>query len=131
MIADWEFYTDKYRGIAITDEFEYARLSIRADAELDFYTLGRASRNTNLEAVKLAACAVAEQVQVWEKAMASASSTGAELQSETVGSYSRTFRSSDDIRAEAKRSIREAVEKYLAHTGLLYRGVSSCMHRTL
>ena len=65
--ADFEFYTIKYMGSSI-NEMDFPRLSLRASSFLDYYTLGRASQNPDLEALKMACCALAEQYQIIEQA---------------------------------------------------------------
>ena len=134
--ADFEFYTNKYMGTAI-DLPDFARLALRASSFLDYYTQGRAAQNPELEALKMACCAVAEQYQIIEQAQAMArkslaeslKSEGGEVQSESVGSWSKTFRSAGDsagsaasVAANAQASLAAAARQYLAGTGLLYRG---------
>lgn len=129
--ADFDYYQTVFMGVQITDIATYERYATRAAIELDYYTIGKASKNADLDAVKMAACAVAEQYQIIDKANAAASSEAGELQSESVGSYSRTYRSAADSAMAAKMSIKGVIEHYLAATGLLYRGAPVCIHRTL
>ena len=134
--ADYEYYTTTYLGTAIK-EADFPHLSLRASSFLDYYTQGRAAQNSDLDAIKMACCAVSEQYQVIDTARAlaqkalssSLSSEGCELQSQTVGSWSKTYRSAGDSVAQATASASSAQEllanvasQYLAGTGLLYRG---------
>ena len=134
--ADYEYYTTTYLGTAIK-EADFPHLSLRASSFLDYYTQGRAAQNSDLDAIKMACCAVSEQYQVIDTARAlaqkalssSLSSEGGELQSQTVGSWSKTYRSAGDSAAQATASAPSAQEllanvasQYLAGTGLLYRG---------
>ena len=126
--ADYEYYTTTYLGTAIK-EADFPHLSLRASSFLDYYTQGRAAQNSDLDAIKMACCAVSEQYQVIDTARAlaqkalssSLSSEGGELQSQTVGSWSKTYRSAGDSAAQATASANVA-SQYLAGTGLLYRG---------
>lgn len=133
--ADYNFYYDVYHGTLSEEEFDW--LSARADAFLDYYTQNRAREHAELEAVKMACCALTDRYKLIEDAQAfSRKATAAnleagtgELQSESVGGYSRTFRSSGDSALAALKAAEEArsglvgiVREYLAHTGLLYRG---------
>lgn len=132
--ADYDFYFDTYHGTVSAEDF--CRLAVRASAFLDYYTQNRAKDNAELEAVKMATCALVDRYKLIEDAqelarknVAVGLSDDAELQSESVGGYSRTFRSSGDsslaaLKAadEARRSLAEVAREYLAHTGLLYRG---------
>lgn len=134
--ADYEYYITTYLGTAIK-EADFPRLSLRASSFLDYYTQGRAAQNSDLNALKMACCAVSEQYQVIDTARAlaqkalssSLSSEGGELQSQTVGNWSKTYRGAGDSAAQAtasassaKASLADAARQYLAGTGLLYRG---------
>ena len=139
--ADYEYYTNAYLG-QIISEFDFPRLSLRASAYLDYCTLGRASRNADLGALKMACCALAEQYQMIETAQQAANKSisaaletgGGEVQSETVGSWSRSFRSGGDTAKTVltaaqtgQASLSSVAAQYLTGTGLLYRG--RCCHK--
>lgn len=134
--ADFDYYKTVYMGTAIND-VDFPRLAIRASSFLDYYTQGRAEKNTGLDALKMACCAVAEQQQIIDKARelsqkslsAGVESGGAEVQSESVGSWSKSFRSGGDsagaaasVAANARESLAAVAREYLYGTGLLYRG---------
>lgn len=134
--ADFEYYITKYMGTAIEPERFYT-FALRASSFLDYYTQGRAAENADLDAVKMACCALAEQYQVIEQAQALANknlsaaieSDGGEVQSETVGSWSKSYRSGGDsagaaasVAANAQASLAAVARQYLSGTGLLYRG---------
>ena len=132
--ADYQYYKNTYLGTAI-QETDFPRLALRASSFLDYYTQGRAAKNPDMEALKMACCALAEQFQTVDAAhkMAqkalSSSQGGAEPQSQSVGSWSKTYRSAGDSAKQATEAAQLAqgtlfvvAQKYLAHTGLLYRG---------
>ena len=134
--ADYEYYTTTYLGTAIK-EADFPHLSLRASSFLDYYTQGRAAQNSDLDAIKMACCAVSEQYQVIDTARAlaqkalssSLSSEGGELQSQTVGSWSKTYRSGGESAQQAttaaqaaQASLASVAAQYLSSTGLLYRG---------
>ena len=135
--ADYEYYTTTYLGTAIKED-DFPRLALRASSFLDYYTQGRAAQNSDLDALKMACCAVAEQYQYIDTAQALAqkslstsleSGENGELQSQTVGSWSKTYRSGGDSAQQALSSVQAAqaslsaiVQQYLSGTGLLYRG---------
>ena len=139
--ADYEYYTTTYLGTAIKED-DFPRLSLRASSFLDYYTQGRAAKNADLDVLKMACCAVAEQYQYIDTAQALAqkslsasleSGESGELQSQTVGSWSKTYRSGGDSAQQAlssmqaaKASLASIVQQYLAGTGLLYRGRGCC-----
>lgn len=133
--ADYEYYTTTYLGTAIK-EADFPRLSLRASSFLDYYTQGRAARNAKLDALKMCCCAIAEQYQyidiakaLAQKSLTSSLESNGELQSQTVGSWSKTYRSGGDSAQQALSSVQTAqatlaaiAQQYLAGTGLLYRG---------
>lgn len=137
--ADYEYYTDTYLGTAI-QEADFPRLSLRASGFLDYYTQGRSAQNADLDALKMACCAVAEQYQyidaaqaLAQKSLTASLESKGELQSQTVGSWSKTYRSGGDSAQQALSSVQTAqsalgsvVQQYLAGTGLLYRGRGCC-----
>lgn len=139
--ADYEYYTTTYLGTAI-DEANFPRLALRASTFLDYYTQGRAAQNPDLDALKMACCAVAEQYQSIDLARKAALNAlqnsanvgeGGELQSQSVGSWSKTYRSGGESAQQAlssaqtaKVSLAAVAQQYLGATGLLYRGRGCC-----
>ncbi len=96
--ADFEYYANTYLGTAI-EYNDFSRLSLRASAFLDYYTQGRAAKNAKLDALKMCCCAIAEQYQyidtakaLAQKSITSSLENNGELQSQTVGSWSKTYR---------------------------------------
>ena len=133
--ADFEYYANTYLGTAI-EYNDFSRLSLRASAFLDYYTQGRAAKNAELDALKMCCCAIAEQYQyidtakaLAQKSITSSLENNGERQSQTVGSWSKTYRSGGDSAQQALSSVQTAqaalatiAQQYLAGTGLLYRG---------
>ena len=135
--ADYAYYTATYLGTAIA-EADFPRLALRASDYIDYMTRAKAAKATEesvLDALSKACCAVAEHIQVEERnaAVAAGSAERAisggsgELKSESVGGYSVSYTTGADYanantakaEADARRSI---LIRYLANTGLLYRG---------
>ena len=133
--ADFEYYANTYLGTDI-EYNDFSRLSLRASAILDYYTQGRAAKNAELDALKMCCCAIAEQYQyidtakaLAQKSITSSLENNGELQSQTVGSWSKTYRSGGDSAQQALSSVQTAqaalatiAQQYLAGTGLSYRG---------
>lgn len=131
--ADYDYYANEYFGRAISVG-DFPRLALRASQYIDYITMGKAREG--LETVKMCCCALAEQYQAIEtaqelaqKSLSAGAADGAEVQSETVGSWSRSYRSGGDSAqsaaqaAQAGRSVLlDTARQYLANTGLLYRG---------
>ncbi len=135
--ADYAFYKNEYFGMAINEE-DFSRLALRASQFLDYYTQGRAEKNPELKPLKMACCALAEQYKtidatqmLMDKSLQDALSPSGqqEVSSETVGGWSRSYRSSADnanaaLQAAQKGnvSLASVANLYLANTGFLYRG---------
>lgn len=137
--ADYDYYRNEYFGVSI-QEADFQRLALHASQYIDYITQGRAERHSGLEAVKMCCCALAEQYQTIEtakelaqKSLSAGAVDGAEVQSETVGAWSRSYRLGGDSAqsaaqaAEAGRSVLlDTARRYLNNTGLLYRGGRRC-----
>lgn len=135
--ADFDFYKSMYGGTAIAEQSKFDAMALRASVYLDYITMGKAKNVPELEAVKLACCALAEQYQAIAALYAGASAAfeaeSAGMQSQSVGSYSVTYRDPGDsarasmeTAAELNNGLKTIAMQYLAHTGLLYRGGGFC-----
>lgn len=134
--ADYDYYSNVYLGTAISSD-DFPRLAMRASAFLDYATMGRAAKHADLDAVKMACCAVADDYQTIATARAlankslsasleAASGGTGELQSQSVGSWSKTYRSGGssasealEVTANSKEALHNTAAMYLAGTGLL------------
>ena len=110
--ADFQYYKDTFLGNVI-EEIEFPRLSLRASEYIDAHTGGVIPRLSAIpEEVQKATCAVAEKIQTYE--------SEAEVASESVGSYSVTYKTSN---ATYEQELGKVLRLYLGNTGLLYRGL--------
>nr|DAE36234.1 MAG TPA: Head Tail Connector Protein [Caudoviricetes sp.] len=141
MYACFDYYYDVYGGRAIEAD-DFCRLSVRASSFIDYCTMGRAKNHADMDEVKMCCCALAEQYGLIESAQtlaqkstaSAAASDSGEVQSESVGGWSRSFRSGGDSASAALKSAESAkaalmstVTEYLANTGLLRaRGYGPC-----
>ena len=125
MFADYVFYEEVFHGDLLTGE-EFPKYADRADVWLEYFTRGRVSRpdlpETVFTAVKKAECAVADALRMSGPPSADRDPA---VQKETVGDYSVSFRSAAELDAETRNRISGIIARYLAHTGLLYRGISA------
>lgn len=137
--ADMAYYTNEYLGTLISDD-DWDRLALRASSYIDYLTMGRAEKEVDKWKTQLAnaCCALAEQYQQVETAQKLAQkslsaayefSGNIETQSETVGSWTRNYRSGGataisaaNAMTTAKTELYTVAAQYLATTGLLYRG---------
>lgn len=135
MYADYEFYTTEYYGSMIP-EADYNAAAERGSEYIDYITRNGASAEGLSEsaqtAIKKCNCALAEAYTVINKAKSAAVSDNGELASQTVGAWSATYRSGAEIAKDSESSLYAIATRYLAATGLLYRGGKcSCICPTL
>lgn len=131
--ADYGFYAAEYCGEAIESR-DFPRLALRASSFLDSVTMGRAKKHPDVYELKMACCALAEQYQSIETAQRAAqkslsvtlNSANGEVSSETVGSWSRSYRSGGDSAASVLSAVQnshaalvDTAKIYLASTDLL------------
>ena len=107
--ADYEFYTKEYKGSTIPEK-AFDGLALKASFFIDYITFNRVKAPV-IDQVKLAVCAVAEEIQKHEKNDGKSS--------ESVGKHSVTY----NTKGTVDRKKISAANMYLAHTGLLYRGL--------
>lgn len=131
--ADYDYYANEYFGRAIKVE-DFPRLALHASQYIDYITRGRAQ--DGMEPVRMCCCALAERYQTIEaarelaqKSLSAGAADGAEVQSQTVGGWSRAYRSGGDSAQSAaqaeevsRSALLDTARQYLANTGLLYRG---------
>lgn len=133
--ADYDFYKNDYFGRAVS-VLDFPRLALRASQYIDYITQGRAEKKADIEAVRMCCCEMAERYQtidaaqeLAQKSLAAANENETEVQSETVGSWSRSYRSGGESAHSAaqaeeagKAALYAIAQRHLARTGLLYRG---------
>lgn len=114
MYADYNFYADTYLGTV--SEPEHARLAVRAAAHIDRITFGRAktATGTDLEAVKMAECAVVDELDLQAR--------GGIVTSETNDGISRSYAAGSVVKSNTRR-IYDAAAVFLQGTNLLFTGV--------
>lgn len=135
--ADYDFYLNDYYGNAVTLE-DFPRLCERASDYVRAATRGISDKvtGTALEAVKKCACAIADAL-LDESIMAAGAFSGEQaVSSETVGGWSRSYRSASlataDVEYIEKRK-RDALRLYLgnlpAFRSLFAVRSQRCVHR--
>lgn len=130
--ADYEFYQNEYFGTAIQADFP--RYAQQASFFLDYCTLGRAKAHPELWELKMACCALADKYEelsisqsLTRKNLEMAlSSDEAEVSSESVGSWSKSYRSAGESASGISKAVKdsraelfEIARIYLANTGLM------------
>lgn len=114
--ADYEFYTDTYLGTAISSA-NFGKLALRASAVIDRITFNRIIAET--DAIKMATCAVAEEIQNNEK------NGNSGIQSESIGSNSVTYVKGAKATLTDDQKLEQAARLYLDSTGLMFKGFLS------
>lgn len=115
--CDYAYYTDTFKGTKLSAD-EWTTAAERAADFIVYITLNKAT--DDYDAVKRCNCALAEVYADMENARLNAPS-GA-LASESVGAYSVSYRSGADILQSYGAEAKSVCARYLAPTGLLYRG---------
>lgn len=118
MYADYNFYENNFKGTLVPFEV-YDSFNRDASVFIDYITLNRTKNLEKIpDEVKMATCTVIEYMY------RITDGTGiAPLQlksSESVGDYQVSYQQIDNAAIESL--YYRAAKKYLAHTGLLYRG---------
>lgn len=115
MYVDYSFYEMEYGGKVPQEDF--INLEVKASGIINYYTFNRIEILT--QGVKFAICELVDCLaDEYKKA------NEKEIQSETVGSHSVTYAISkaSNIGNKSNNNYRRILNKYLAHTNLLYRG---------
>lgn len=107
--SDYSFYTNEYKGTVT--EAVYSRLLTRATAEIDRMTFNRARTATgdNLDAVKMAECAVIDELNY------QGTGGAGDVTSESNDGISRSYAAG--IAKSSRQRINAAADTYLTNTG--------------
>lgn len=114
MYSDYSFYLNNYKGTIGAESFD--RLSVLATAHINRITSNKANIATgaDLEAVKLAECAIIDELDKQEK--------GGIVTAETNDGISRSYATGTVVKSATQR-IYAVAEVYLGATNLLFAGV--------
>ncbi len=107
--TSFEFYSDQYKGSVLNSSL-FDKYALKASYAINAYTYGKIQTVT--DDIEMATCEVAEILYKSELA-------GGEIVSESVGSWSKTFRADKSM----KKDIMNVLFIYLGNSGLLYAGV--------
>ena len=122
--ADWVYYGTTYLGTAIAVD-EFNSLALRASARIDQMTFNRVAEvisddgdDDKIDLIKMAVCAVADELH-------RQSSEGPQVAGERVGSYSKTYVVTSEMKIPAEEKITRAAKLYLGSTGLIFTGFAA------
>ncbi len=106
--VEYDYYTGVYLGSAIGEQ-DFPALEERSERFVDYLTGGRADSQKELECVKKAVCAVAEE---WQ-----AQTRGGTVTEERVGDWQRAYAPVPS--RSVHRALLDAARAYLAPAGLM------------
>lgn len=108
--ADFKFYKEVFKGIAISSETDFDSSIVKASAYIDRITFGRAKDNAGMDEVKMAACAVCEVISKNQRRYG--------ISSENNDGFSVTF-----VNDSGKEAVDQKRAAYLfLPSELIYRG---------
>lgn len=113
--ADYAYYTDTYEG-AVIDAASFDLYAARATQKIKLYTFNRIVDDNIPDEAKMCCCELAEALFKADKEDTKG------IASEKVGEYSVTYVSADAKENLMHISTQNVINKWLAMTGLLYRG---------
>lgn len=119
--ADRGFYENTFHG-EIIPENAFSGMILKASIFVKYITFGRVDEKAEIpEEVRFAACAVADVMYQDIKAR---DREGREIASENNDGYSVSFVTSrDEKNGSVEQRCKKVASPYLAHTGLMYRGI--------
>lgn len=113
--VNYSYYTETYKGTSVPLT-TFDNLAIQASYFIDYITFNRVKElDTVPDEVKMAVCSVIDTQYKLDN-------DGGVKVSESIGRHSVTYASANANTTEDKKKY-NAAKMYLAHTGLLYRGV--------
>lgn len=121
--VDYTYYSVTYLGTVISST-DFARLALRATAQIDQITFDRASvivaaatDTAQIDKIKMATCAIADEIKFSDDL------GGADvLTSESIGGYSVSYGVASAKSQTFKQKISTAAQTHLWNTALMFRG---------
>lgn len=126
-LTTYNYYGSEYLGTIIPSNL-FKKYNMKATSLINYFTFNRIKETDN--DIKNACCEIAELLYQQENLYSKIINNGGEqVASETVGPYSKSYVNNSNIQKERlltkKELDRECYQiclKYLADTGLMYRG---------
>ncbi len=122
MYATYTYYTTDYGGNTIKEN-DFAHFCARASAYIDNIVFGRIKTSDDIpDSVRMATCACADVLYVWDGAGANNAALGA-VKSETTDGYRVDYESASNGINSVIKKVYEAINIYLPeYHPLRYRG---------
>lgn len=125
VVVEFAFYKEKYFGIVIEEEREFAQPILKANTYLN-QIMHLEPSEEEVELVKMCLCEVAEMI--YQDTKNRMEHGGREIQSENTDGYSVNYATEAEAGKIAVNSLQTkiyaVIRRYLSHTGLLYSGVA-------
>lgn len=115
--TDYAYYTDTYRG-TVLDAASFDAYTNKATQVIKLHTFNRIQDSNIPDEARMCCCELAELIYNHENMK-----TGSGVTSEKVGNYSVTYASQKELEETYNHFLNSVINKWLALTGLLYRGV--------
>lgn len=112
--ADFEYYTSTYKG-AVLDAASFDLYARKATQTIKLQTFNRIKADSIPEEARMCCCELAEELYKQD-------GYDEYVQSEKKGEWSVSYVSGKDADAINQNKIRDIIYRWLAMTGLLYRG---------
>lgn len=126
--ATYDYYCEKYGGVAISDDNVFWYFARKASTYIDKFTFGRINEGNvdSFPSLQPCVCDMAD-VLFFEESKKAQGNGGKEKKSETTDGYSVTYvtegRDGELWEEKLTRKLYSIAKLYLINTGLLYLGV--------
>lgn len=119
--TSYDYYANEYCGGApVVDSTGFRKLLLEAQSLIDMYTFNRLKKMTEYgEEIQNCCC---ELVEIISDYQGRKNENPSNISSEKIKNYSVTYESSENISQRYESSKKKVIFKWLANSGLLYRG---------
>jgi len=125
--ASYEYYRNEFGGTAIPEEV-FRRCVNLASRQIDYFTFNRITEADVADLIRDCACEMAEAV--YGVRFKGRDADGKVKKSESIDGYSVTWlteqKDGEDVDTLLRGKLYGICSTYLAHTGLMYRGMDRC-----
>jgi len=129
-LVDYDYYKNTYGGSSIP-ESSFELYSKKASVRINYFTSNKITEILLNNDIKDSLCEIADLLQEQDKLIESQNNDQQEVASETVGPHSKSYVNKASLRdkriltkEELNSECYKICYRYLAHTGLMYRGIN-------
>lgn len=119
--TSYDYYANEYCGGApAVDSTGFRKLLLEAQSLIDMYTFNRLKKMTEYgEEIQNCCCELVEIISEYQERK---NENPSNISSEKIKNYSVTYESSENISQRYESDKKKVIFKWLANSGLLYRG---------